>query len=536
MNLSRLDIVCLLIALVVSAVVYGSVTSKNPFGYDEADYMYASSKGLFAHYVDQNAIPLFQFLRVGFGEGLDKQNRTSLSETVRAADDIAFFRHYHGPLLLYSLIIWQKFVNGSEYSIRWVCLLYSLLTIVALYVACFHLVTEKSRLMAFMASMLFITAPVNMVTPGSQLSTHTIYGLLVTASLCLMARLIQSRELKYWYYSVAVVALSFMATEFAPLLAVTLLVCAAIERRHLFAEWGSREYLRLAFISAAIFVGVIFVLWPGAWLKLTLIRNYMVMAYLALARVGAFGSVDFAQGWLDRLTNAPVHYLVFLFAISAALVQLKRSRWYLPLLIYPILFFLATIKITAADERYISSIFPPLCILTAAVLVQHFRRFAATTQAVGVTVLSCMLVAQGYFHFVSLREQQHQSTALGDVVAFFRTTCPDCNTLIVERRFLPTLQYYFPDKELTSYSGESDAIAAIVEEVKTTPSGGIVYDGTQHAVLEKQLKARFHVAPQTIRKVDEDRRIVFFKLFPREGSPASQTNKAKSVGWMGAGL
>ena len=102
MQLKRTDIAVLLTLISLCELLYASVVSNNRYGYDEADYMYAASQGLYANYIDKNTLPLAQFLRIGLSKGFQRENRTSLSEFIRASGDIAFYRHYHGPLSLYA--------------------------------------------------------------------------------------------------------------------------------------------------------------------------------------------------------------------------------------------------------------------------------------------------------------------------------------------------------------------------------------------------------------------------------------------------
>jgi hypothetical protein len=530
MRLRNVDLVVICAAIILCAVVYSAIISKNSFGYDESDYMYASSKGLLAHYIDRNTIPFSQFLRFGSRQGLAENNGMFLSEIARESDDIAFYRHYHGPLLFYSLIIWRYFVGDSEYSIRWIVTVFMLATIAAIYIGCVCLLRENARLSAIIASALFVTSPVNMVTAGSQLSTHTVYTLVVTVVLCFMARFIQTGNFKFWYYAVGATALSFMATEYSPLLAITIVACAIVERRRLFPSWSGREYARLLAASALIFVAVIFILWPGAWLKLTLVRNYLVMAYLAMAREGEFGTLPFWQAWLHRFLASPIQYLILLAAAAVALRELKERHWYLPFLIYPACLIVTTLQITALDDRYVSSMLPSLSILGAITFTRYWREWAGTTQVLAIAVLTTVLLAQSVIHFASLRAARQQATSLDEVVGFFRATCLACKTLLVSRTFFPTLQYYFPDKDVVSYSrGYDNSVGTIVGKLRVRQFDGVVYHGTEHRLLEERLQSYFQVKRQTITRVGSDKQqVVFYRLYPKRtlSSLATQERRA----------
>ena len=63
---SNLILFCLLVlVLVVLAVRFQAVTSRAPFAYDEADYMYAGTRGFAANYLDQPSQSLVEFVRKG---------------------------------------------------------------------------------------------------------------------------------------------------------------------------------------------------------------------------------------------------------------------------------------------------------------------------------------------------------------------------------------------------------------------------------------------------------------------------------------
>src|SRR5579863_1306673 len=90
--------ICLYAAL---AFVYAPVISDHPFGYDEADYMWAGKQGLWANYSSEHAISFVEFVRKGLELSRDAGKRQSYSEYIRSSGDIDFYRHYHGPMYVY---------------------------------------------------------------------------------------------------------------------------------------------------------------------------------------------------------------------------------------------------------------------------------------------------------------------------------------------------------------------------------------------------------------------------------------------------
>jgi Dolichyl-phosphate-mannose-protein mannosyltransferase len=322
-GMKLLDVAVLLTLISLCVLFYGRVVPESRYGYDEADYMYAASQGLYANYVDKSTIPLAQFLKIGSSKGFQAENRTSLSEFIRASGDIAFYRHHHGPLSFYALILWRYFVNNDEYSLRLISLVFSIATIATVYIGCFFLLQEKARLPALLASIMLLCSYASIAT-ATAISTHGAYVLVATISLFFMAKLLQTNDLLYGYCAIISIAFAFTATEYAPLLVVTLIGCLVLHRKELFRGWSLAKYYTALGIAAALFFGTILLVWPGAWLKLTLIKNYLFNAYLALARQGEFGTQSFVQVWWQRVVNSPLEYTVVVATALIAMVHLRR--------------------------------------------------------------------------------------------------------------------------------------------------------------------------------------------------------------------
>src|SRR5438309_1245059 len=105
---SNLILFCLLLlVLVVLGVRFQAVTSRAPFAYDEADYMYAGTRGFAANYLDQPSQSLVEFVRKGLELSRDKGQRVGMSEYIRSTGDITFYRHFHGPIYAYWLAACQ---------------------------------------------------------------------------------------------------------------------------------------------------------------------------------------------------------------------------------------------------------------------------------------------------------------------------------------------------------------------------------------------------------------------------------------------
>jgi Dolichyl-phosphate-mannose-protein mannosyltransferase len=506
------DVVVLLTLISLCVLFYGSAVPNNRYGYDEADYMYAASQGLYANYIDKNTIPLAQFLRIGLSKGFQAENRTSLSEFVRASGDIPFYRHYHGPLSFYALILWRHFVNSDEYSIRLISVLFSIATIATVYIGCFFLLQEKARLPALLASIMLLCSYPSIVT-ATAISTHGAYVLAAIATLFFMARLLQTNDVRYGYCTIVAMAFAFTATEYAPLLLITLATCLVLHRRELFPGWSRTKYYKALGIAAALFVGTIFLIWPGAWLKLTLIKNYIFMAYLALARQGEFGTQSFVQVWWQRVTNSPLEYTLVVATALIAMVHLRRCRWFLPFLIYAFFMLAATFRITTSAETYISSFLPPLLLLGAILISQYLQRLATVSQATIVSLVIVLFSLQGYFHVQSLSADKSQPGPLDQLVNFFHTNNSDDEEILTSRDFLPTLHYYFPEKRFQSYSEKLDNIVATV---RGSSFNGVIYTSSNHIPFQQELGKYFYIQPETITPTSAtEPETIYYKILGR---------------------
>src|SRR4029079_6588105 len=140
----RYDCVIPAIQIMLAATFYSGVISSAPYTYDEADYMYAASRGFSANYLDRDVLPFSTFVELGWAALAHPEARFALSEFIRNSTDISFYRHYHGPLYFYWLMAFDE-GNGSEYVMRWVSFFLLFVTVVIVHVGCRTLLKGDSR-------------------------------------------------------------------------------------------------------------------------------------------------------------------------------------------------------------------------------------------------------------------------------------------------------------------------------------------------------------------------------------------------------
>ena len=125
------------------------------------------------------------------------------------------------------------------------------------------------------------------VVRSTELGPHQLFATCVAAALLLIARMFDAPQpavRSYWYAAVVVTAVAFCSLEVAFALILTILVCGYLLRERLKPD--------MAFAARTIgwFVATVLTLWPGAILKLSFVKAYLFMAYLALFRHGAWGA------------------------------------------------------------------------------------------------------------------------------------------------------------------------------------------------------------------------------------------------------
>src|SRR5258708_25211874 len=167
---------------------------------------------------------------------------------------------------------------------------------------------------AWLTSTLYLWSYVTV--SATELAPHELFVLCYVAALFLLAKMMVTAQRKYWFGAVVAAALAFCVLEVAFVLILTLAVCCFAERRRLKADFSFIARSMLLFLVTVLTV------WPGAILKLSFLKAYVVTAYLAVYRKGAWGAAGFAETWWIRFSNSPVEWIL----ITGALVLFFRNR------------------------------------------------------------------------------------------------------------------------------------------------------------------------------------------------------------------
>jgi len=432
----------LLVLLALLLFVMARNVSPDPYIYDEADYMFAASQGLWANYTDTPTLPIADFVRTGVARGRDSGARLALSEQIRASNDILFYRHWHGPLYLYCLIpISRAFAN--EQSVRMALLGISALTLIAIYAGCIWLMPgPRGSLAALLAGLLFASS--NSVIRSTELAPHQLFALYFVCCLIFLAKAVDTARRAYWYAAVVFAAVAFCTLEIAFVVILSLAIAGFIERRSLNAHWP------FLFKSALVFLGTVVALWPAAVFKLSLAKGYLFMAYLAVVRKAPWGNEGLFETWGTRIADSPLECA----AILAALIVYFRvrpipgKRFVYPMLMGAALMVLVTLRITNSTARYSLLFMPALDIFAALTLVPFFG--GLSRRAICVTlVLGCGLTALNEYRI--FERSTSPDPRLRSVLNVIRERSLENKALLVPQTDVPMLHYYFPAARLSGF-------------------------------------------------------------------------------------
>jgi hypothetical protein len=444
----------ILVMLALFLFVMARNVAPDPYIYDEADYMYAASLGFAANYTDTPTLPIADFVRIGLGRGRDSSQQQALSEQIRASNDAVFYRHWHGPLYLYLLIPVSR-LGLSERQVRTAMLAIPALTLAVIYCGCLWLIPGRAGTFAALgSSVLFLSS--NSVTGSTELAPHHLFALLSMGFLFCLLKFIASGERTYWYAAVVFVALAFCTLEIAFVLIATLVTCAYMERRRLEAGW------RMTSTSLGLFMATVLVVWPAAIYKLSFVKGYLFMVYLALFRKSPWGTEGFFAVWLTRVLDSPLEWT----AILASLLlyfqtrgDRGKSRTY-PVLVYAALMLAATARVVSSSPRY-SLLFMPALDTFAAFTLVPVLMAAPRRVMYGALAMFCGLL--GIDEYRLFNRNRNQDPRPPAVLKYIRDNRLEEKTLLVPQADLPMIHYYFPRTHLVGNNDKSPSYPVRVE-------------------------------------------------------------------------
>jgi hypothetical protein len=282
----------------------------------------------------------------------------------------------------------------------------------------------------------------------SELAPHMLFVLLYVCILMLLAKAAAGGGRGCYYAAAACAGLAFSTMEVAFVPILVLIIFAWWQRSALHTDW------RLVRNSAAFFLTAVLVAWPASLLKLSFVKAYLVMAYLAVFRKGAWGDVTLGQTWALRFLISPVEWCLFAVALLLLVFPGKRRErpGALTFLLFAALMILAIFRVYAPGPRYMTPFFAAVELFTAWMLAPALSRLARPLPLYGTVTAICVLSIWSAHWQLSrflIREDPRPAAALHALSA----NKLGQKTLLAPREEIPVLHYYFPHMQVRGYSG-----------------------------------------------------------------------------------
>jgi hypothetical protein len=445
---------------------------SSPYDFDEADYMFAASRGFLANWSDSPSLSLPACVRIGLSRGSDPSQRDDLSVLLRDSGDMNVYRHWEGTLYYDGLALIPA--GSSEHAVRELSMVASLLALTVIYLGCLWLWPEEKWgplgiLAGIIASLLFLWCPA--VVKTTVVAPHLLFAAVCLAALFATAKFRETGKRSHWYAALVLSGVAFCTMHVAFALILTVLICGYLERDRLICADDSRARVRLIWQSLVALVSPILLLWPASLYKLTFLKSYLAMAYLALFRKDAWDNVTLAEIWSFRVRVMPVEWAALGLALILffLLPDLPGRRQMSVFLIFGLVMVAALFRVNAINLRYVLPFFPALMVFTGCVLaaaINHLQAPVRFTLAVLLTVLVFLDTSRQ----VNARplEPIAQRLALLDAVRDPRWAG---RTLLVPQKDVPTLHFYFQG---VTFRGYKD-VSVIPARLSAQHFDGVIY-------------------------------------------------------------
>lgn len=462
-----IDAVALAGALALFAAFAPGIVNPAPYGYDEADYMWAANLGFRANYLDSGTMAASGFLRLGLQAARHQITGGGLSAYIRGRNDVLFYRHYHGPLYYNVIHATAPFHDADERGTRGAGLLLQALSCVALYGGVRWLIKgTEGRIAAILFAVLYLFSSAQMEA-ATVIAPHIVFIFVALAATILAAKWMRTGRWAYWYAAVAASAAATCTLEVGMGLIPALIACCWFQRRECFKGWTPGRLLGFAARSAVVWAGALVVVWPPSLMKLSLLKGCFFMAYLAGGRSAAFGGTAFLNGWRLRLLASPVEWMVVGAGVVISIVMFRRRKGFpvaaLPILAFGVTMLLAMLRVSTNMSKYTIIYLAPLELFGCILLGYGLARLRPWLRY-GLPGLICAgAIAACAWHFQPIRAAGgNLDPASWRLIEFARQEQLGTSRALVPQDLLPTLHFYFPKATLLGYrdTGEIASLAA----------------------------------------------------------------------------
>lgn len=460
----------LLVILAVVSVYFAQTAPPGPFGFDEADYMYASSQGFAANALDRGSLGMGTYIRKGLELMHDRSKREELSRMIRSSSDVNFYRHYHGPVYAYWLALARDLGARREVAFRASGLAVNAAGAILIFLLFLRLFPNLGPAAAFVAAATFAMNRTALVA-GTVITQHVAFAFFACLALFATAEFLRTGRERFWLVAAALIAVSFAAVEIAVVLigAICVTVIALEWRR------GFKALAGLFLRGAGVFLVTLAVIWPAGVFKLNALKGYMYLAYMALERK-TFTPIGPVQLWSFKIRTYPFEFVLLFLALGLGVGWLWRTKSFRsasPFLFYALAFFGVTMVITAPFTYYHASLTMAAAVVTGVVFGEISNRMGASLRWVALAAVLASLVTMDVGFY---RERAHESAlkpeGTADVLAYLGAHPAD-KKVVLPYPMVPPVHYYYPDRTTSGYD-ETWTGAALANQVEMGP-GAVVF-------------------------------------------------------------
>jgi len=235
-----------------------------------------------------------------------------------------------------------------------------------------------------------------------------------------------------------------------------MLVCAALEGKGANWHWSGK--------SIGLFAGSVLLLWPAAFLKLSFLKAYLFMAYLAVFRKSPWGHITFLDTWRLRFEQSPGEWLLLAIAVILCFrfCDSAMRRLLTPVLLFAGLMLIALLRVNTETPRYMLPFLPAMQLAAGFI-------FASTLKNANPLVRNASAAAICLLLFLNTGAQIRAhpirpAPRLAKLLATLRNQDLTNKKLLVPQDDLPMIHYYLPNILLSGYVSEEERSAMLARE------------------------------------------------------------------------
>jgi hypothetical protein len=426
-----------------------------PYYYDEADYMFATSLGWRANWTDHPSESLIDTIRIGLRDGRDSSKRARLSEESRIASDMNFYRHWHGPFYFYWLRA-LALLHLDEQATRAASYVIPMVTALFIYFGSLWLLpASEGPLAAIMSAAFYLWSYTTVFT--NEIAPHQLFVLCTIASLLFLMKWRATGAMFFWHGAVVAAACAFCTLEVALVLLVVLLACGP----------------RRAISSAFLFLGAVLVLWPSALVKLSFLKAYLFMAYLALFRKSAWGEIGFLETWRLRFAQSPAEWILLVIAavLYFRFCDSATRRWLAPVVLYGVAMLIVLLRVNSETPRYMLPFLAAFQLAAGFTFASVLKNWKPAPRYVAAAAICALLLCN-----TSAQIRAHPiapAPRLAGVLASVRAEKLEGRKLLAPQNDVPMIHYYVPGIVLSGYVDERER----VELLSRSDFDAVLYPG-----------------------------------------------------------